>query len=479
MTDKYKVLLILPSFSSEKHYGKLSNVAPSLLPVSLVYLAAWLEKHNYRVEIFDGQVQEMTERTLKEKLSQFKPQVVGITCMTPMAYEAHKTAEVVRNFDENLLIVMGGIHPSILPDETLEDENVDIVVRGEGEFTFHEVISAYENDEGFDKIKGVSYRDGNSGRIIHTEERELLEELDILPFPALHLIPMDDYHQIPDAVFALPLRAMITSRGCPFKCIFCSARLMSGYKYRYRSPENVLGEMDILINKYNAKQIAMLDDNFVVNRERTVNICEGMIRRDFHKRTVWTCAARADQVEEELMRIMKKAGCKLISFGVETGTQRIMDLIQKDETLEQIQKAVELGKKAGLLIRGTLMLGLPTETVEESRKTIEFAKNIGLDFAKFSIATPYPGTVLYNLAKKQGLIDADDWSRFSSMAGFSDYDPVYVPEGREPGELKKLQKTATREFYLRPRQIFHLLKNMKGWKDFKMYFYAARSLLDK
>jgi len=216
-----------------------------------------------------------------------------------------------------------------------------------------------------------------------------------------------------------------------------------------------------------------------VNRERTLKICELMIRKGYHKKVVWTCAARADQVDEELLRLMKEAGCKLVSYGIETGTQRLMDLIEKQETLEHIKVAVRSSKKSGLLVRGTLILGLPTESKEESQKTIEFAKEIGLDFAKFSIATPYPGTVLFKLAQEQGLVDDKDWSRFSSMAGFTDYDPVFVPKGREPSELKDLQKQATREFYLRPKQVFHLLKNTRSWKDIKMYYYAARSLFEK
>lgn len=474
MSQRPKILLIFPSFSAEQHYGKLSKVAPSLMPVSLVYLAAYIEQQGYQVEIFDGQVEEMTEATVRARVQQTQPGIVGITCMTPMAAEAHRTAQIIKSVDPEILVVMGGIHPTILPAETMNDQAVDVVVRGEGEHTFHELITAWEQKQPLTGIAGLTYR--ADGKVVHAPDRALLEDLDSLPLPALHLISIDKYHQIPDATFALPLRGIITSRGCPFKCVFCSARQTSGFKYRYRSPDNVLEEVAILVNRYGARQLAVLDDNFVVNRERTTGICEGLLKRNYQKRLVFTCAARADQVDVQLLKLMRRAGCKLVSFGVETGSQRLLDLIQKELTLEQISSAVKAAKQAGLLVRGTLMLGLPTESYEDSVATIEFAKSLGLDFAKFSLATPYPGTELYRIAKAQGLVDDRDWSRFSSMAGFTDYDPVFVPQGRSGSELKQLQKRATREFYLRPRQIGNLLRNTRSLTDVKMYFYAVQSL---
>ncbi len=477
MSDHPSVLLIHPTFSTRLHYGKLSRVAPSLLPVSLVYLAAYLEKFHYPVRIYDGQVEELSDGILADRLRRERPDVVGITCMTPMAAEAHHAAKITKEVLPSALTIFGGIHPTILPDETLADPHVDVVVRGEGEMILHELLQENAGRGDLSGISGLSWR--RNGAVVHNPDRPPLEDLDALPFPAFHLIPMDKYHQIPDAAFALPLRGLITSRGCPFRCIFCSARLLSGYNYRYRSPDNVLAEMEVLINKYGARQLTLLDDNFVVNRDRTAGICDGMIARGYHQRVVWTCAARADQVDESLLRLMRQAGCKLVSYGVESGTQRLLDLVDKQLQLTQVERAVTWSKRAGLMTRGTFIIGLPTETPEETRRTIEYAKQLGLDLAKFSIATPYPGTPLYQMAKKQGLVDDADWSRFSSMAGFTEYDPVFVPEGREPKELKQMQKLATREFYLRPRQILNLLRNIRSGSDIKMYYYAAQSLLSK
>lgn len=473
--NKKKLLLILPHFSERRHYGSMSEVAPSLLPVSLVYLAGYLEKQGYPIRIFDGQVESMTESTIRSVIDEFKPDVVGITCMTPMVVETHLTAKVVKSCNPAPSVVVGGIHPSILPEEIISDTNIDVVVRGEGEITLHELLETLP-DMDLHHIQGLTFR--SEDKIVHTPDRPLLEDLDILPFPARHLVNYEGYHQVPDAVFAEPLREILTSRGCPFRCIFCSARFVSGYKYRYHSPDRVMEEVDLLVNTYGARQIAVLDDNFVVDRQRTIDICEKLMQRGYHKKVVWTTAARADQVDYDIMKLMKEAGFKLLSFGVETGSSRLLKMIQKGETKEQIQAAVENAHRAGLLVRGTLILGLPTETREDSLKTIQWAKDLRLDFAKFSLATPYPGTPLYQIAVQQGSL-TNDWSRFSSMAGFADYDPVFVPEGRDPKEMAQLQKQAMREFYFRPRQVYNMMRNIKSWKDIKMLYYGAKSVLTK
>ena len=472
---KDRVLLIFPQFKSELHYGRLSKVAPSLVPVSLVYLATFLQEKGIPVKILDGQVQELTPTTLRKEIEDYSPRFVGITSLTPIAEVAHQVAAVAKGVSREITVVMGGTHPTVVPEETIRDENVDIVVRQEGEHTLYEIVDAIIGKSDLEGIKGLTFR--RNGEIIHTEQRPFLEELDSLPLPDWSLVPLDSYHQIPDATFRKPVRCLLTSRGCPFRCIFCSARLSSGYHYRVRSPRNVIEEIDLLINRYGARQLAFLDDNFIVDQQRAMAICDLIIKRGYHKKVVWTCAGRADQISEPLLKKFKDAGCALISYGVETGSQRLLDIIKKSLTIEQIEEAVRLTREVGIKVRGTLMLGLPTETPEESQQTIEFAKKLGLNFAKFSLATPYPGTELYRLAKEQGLLKTDDWRYFSSMAGFGEYDPVYIPEGRDARELKQLQKRATREFYIRPRQIWDLLRNITSFHDIKLYLGVARELL--
>ena len=472
---KDRVLLIFPRFKSEFYYGRLSKVAPSLVPVSLVYLASFLQKKGIPVKILDGQVQELTPTTLRQEIEAYAPRFIGVTVLTPIAEGAHQVAAIAKGVSREITVVMGGTHPTVLPEETINDENVDIVVRREGEHSLYQLVETVIGGGDLERIEGLTFR--KDGEIIHTRERPFLEELDSLPLPDWSLVPLDSYHQIPDATFREPVRCVLTSRGCPFRCIFCSARLSSGYRYRVRSPQNVIEEIDLLINRYGARQLAFLDDNFIVDKQRAMEICDLIIERGYHKKVVWTCAGRADQISEPLLRKFKESGCVLISYGVETGSQRLLDLIKKGLTIEQIEEAVRLTRKVGIKARGTLMLGLPTETPEDSRQTVEFAKRLGLNFAKFSLATPYPGTELYRLAKEQGLLKTDDWRYFSSMAGFGGYDPVYVPEGREARELRQWQKRATRDFYLRPRQIWDLLRNITSFHDIKLYLGVARELL--
>jgi anaerobic magnesium-protoporphyrin IX monomethyl ester cyclase len=472
------VLLINPTFNVHEHYGKLSDAASLLLPVSLLYLGGMLEAQGVPVRIMDGQCDDLSEPSLLRMIEEMKPAFVGITMLTPTSFDAHKIAAIVKAHHPNMFVLAGGTHPTVLPEEVMEDRNIDVIAISEAEHTLIELYNVLSNGQDRNALRdvaGIWYRDGEE--IVKTADRPLFSDLDKLPLPMWHGVKMDLYHQVPDSSFARPMRVMMSSRGCPFKCIFCSARQVSGFKYRAHSAERVVEEMEILVNKYNARQIIFLDDNFIISKKRVFEICELIMKKGYHKKVVWTAAGRADEVNEPLLKAMKDAGCKMISFGIESGSPRLLELMKKGEKKEHIEKAVAMARKAGLKTRGTLILGFPTETREESIETIEFAKRLGLDFAKFSLATPYPGTALYNIAKERGLITGKDWSRFNSQAGYSTYDPVFIPEGRTASEMKELQRLATKEFYLRPRQIMELVTHIGGWSDVKLYMEVVKEII--
>jgi len=472
------VLLINPTFNVHEHYGKLSDAASLLLPVSLLYLGGMLEAQGVPVRIMDGQCDDLSEPSLLRMIEEMKPAFVGITMLTPTSFDAHKIAAIVKAHHPNMFVLAGGTHPTVLPEEVMEDRNIDVIAISEAEHTLIELYNILSNSRDRNALRdvaGIWYRDGEE--IVKTADRPLFSDLDKLPLPMWHGVKMDLYHQVPDSSFARPMRVMMSSRGCPFKCIFCSARQVSGFKYRAHSAERVVEEMEILVNKYNARQIIFLDDNFIISKKRVFEICELIMKKGYHKKLVWTAAGRADEVNEPLLKAMKDAGCKMISFGIESGSPRLLELMKKGEKKEHIEKAVAMARKAGLKTRGTLILGFPTETREESIETIEFAKRLGLDFAKFSLATPYPGTALYNIAKERGLITGKDWSRFNSQAGYSTYDPVFIPEGRTASEMKELQRLATKEFYLRPRQIMELVTHIGGWSDVKLYMEVVKEII--
>lgn len=444
-----KVLLINPAIDKEKKYGKLASMmlAPSV-PLSIVFLGSFLEKQGYEVRLFDEQIDWLTERRIQEVINEFHPGAIGFTCTTPGMARAHEIAADIKKINPQIKVVMGNIHPTVLPEETLRDPNVDLVVRGEGEFTFLESLQAFERGGDIKKIEGISHR--LNGGYNHNVNRQYQKDLDV--FPPINWKLLTDFND------SYAIEWILTSRGCPYKCVFCSARSVSGFKYRFNSPQRVIEEVDVVVQNYGTKFFSFADDNFVVKKDRTRDICKLLIERGYHKSTKWLCQTRADAVDEPLLELMREAGCEYISFGIETGTQRLLDLIGKSVKIETIEQAVNIAHRVGIKTRGSFMLGLPTETREDSLATIDFALKLPLDIAKFNLAVPYPGTELLNMAIAEGLQVTDDWSNINTAAGLSNTQAFYIPKGRTMAELARLQKRAHTRFYLRPRQIWRILK---------------------
>ncbi len=449
MTNYKRIVLVNPAIDKEKKYGKLVSMmlTPSV-PLSIVFLGSFLERQGYEVRLFDEQIEWLDEQRIQQLVNDFHPGVIGFTCTTPGMVRAHEIAADIKKINPEIKVVMGNIHPTVLPEETLRDTNVDLVVRGEGEFTMLEYLQALEQRGDISKIDGISYR--LNGGYYHTGQRAYEKDLDV--FPPVNWKLLTDFHS------SYVIEWILTSRGCPYKCVFCSARSISGYKYRFNSPERVIQEVDNVVNNYGAKFFSFADDNFVVRKERARQICNLLIERGYHKYTKWLCQTRADAVDEPLLELMRKASCEYISFGIETGTQRLLDLIGKSLKIETVEKAVNLAHQVGIKTRGSFMLGLPTETREESLATIDFALRLPLDIAKFNLAVPYPGTELLNMAIAEGLQVTGDWSQINTAAGLSDTQAFYIPKGRTMAELAKLQKMAHAKFYLRPKQLWRILK---------------------
>jgi radical SAM superfamily enzyme YgiQ (UPF0313 family) len=470
-----KIFIINPPYDIERYMGKLSEVGWVFPPSGLLGLASYLESKGVQVKLYDAQVET---KPLVESVREFRPDMVGITCTTALVYSMKHTAKLVKDsFD--VPVVVGGVHPTVLPNETLEDKNVDFVVRGEGEVTTHELLRALKTKR-FGKVLGLSYK--KNGKLVHNPDRPLIKNLDDLPFPAYHLIDVSKYKTSPDLDFGSRAMVVYGSRGCPYNCIFCANRVLTNRCYRARSVKNVMEEIDLLIKKYNMNFLMMGDNDFTVNRKWVVEFCKEYIRRGYSK-IGWDANARADQLDEELLALMKRAGCKLLSLGLESGVQRILDLMHKQTTVEQGEQAAIMIRKSGILVRASFILGMPTETRKESLETMRYSKRIPLDQVRFSIATPFPGTELYDIAVKEGM-KVDDWTKFSLMVGYTEHDPVYVPKGRTAGELKALQRKANMEFLLRPRQIWVMVKRIKSFRDLKnmirgFYHFMAASLFVK
>jgi radical SAM superfamily enzyme YgiQ (UPF0313 family) len=268
------------------------------------------------------------------------------------------------------------------------------------------------------------------------------------------------------------LGLIITSRGCPYDCMFCANKLLTKRTYRLRSIPSVIDEIEYYLKHYQINQLMIFDDNFAVDKKRTLELCTEFVRRGYPAKFNWWTEARVDVLDEEILTAMKRAGCSIISLGLESGNQRLLDLIKKNITLEQTRKTVELIHEAGIKSRASFILGLPSETRAESRQTIKFAYSLPLDQVRFSIATPFPGTELWDIAVQEGRIDPDniDWTKLSLMGGYADFLPLYFPEGRSAEEMKNLQKRANLFFFLRPRIILGYLSRIKSPDDFSNIF---------
>lgn len=448
--------------------GKLSKISFVFHPVGLAYIAAYLIDKGIEVKIFDSQVE--TE-PVQDVIKNFKPNVIGITCVTALVYSTIEVAKLIKIEFPNIIIIVGGIHPTIRPDDFLNEPAIDYVAVGEGEITMYEFVKALESGENPALLPGLMSM--KNGEKIVGPKRGMIQNLDELPPPALDLLPMGKYKVSPDVRTDDVVAGIVTSRGCPFNCIFCSNVLLTERKFRAHSIERVCSEVENLIDKYHISQLWIFDDNFAVNKKRSKEICKEFIKRGFHEKISWWAEARVDCVDEELLNLMAQANCRIISYGLESGNQRLLDLIEKNITLEQTEKTVFLTKKAGIDIRASFILGLPTETREESLKTIEFAKKLPITQVRFAIATPFPGTKLWDIAKEEGTLNFSSWKEFSMMSGYAVGSPVYAPKGRTPQELAKLQRWANMTFYLRFQIFRAYIKRISGFKGFVDITYGA------
>ncbi len=477
-----KVLLMSVPYTTEERYGKTIKklVGPSLLPpLGLAYIAAVIRKmEDVDVRILDTAIENMDMTDIKEFLEKNRFDLIGISMMTPMYGKFLKLIKQIKPITKETPILVGGPHASILPVETLkENPEVDYTVFGEGEAIMPDLILHLQGKKKIEDVEGIAYRQGNDIKL--NKPKKLIENLDTLPFPALDLLPIKKYIPAPSTYRRLPTLHMIASRGCPFYCTYCSAQSIFGRVHRAYSPKRMMDELEWIIDKYGAKDIFFLDDLFTKDKEWVHAVCDEILKRGIHKKICWSCSTRVSMVDYEMLKKMKKAGCWQIHFGVESGSQRLLNLIKKGITLEQSKNAMKICRKAGIQTRAYFMLGLPTETREESLQTIRFAKDIDPDYVKYSLTTPYPGTELFDIIKKEGNLKTESWELYKTMGGLGeDSERPYTPKGRTSKELNELQKRAHKEFFLRPKIILRFLFNIRSFDELKVYAKGALALLN-
>jgi len=438
-----------------------TRTSPSL---GLAYLAAVSEQAGHQIRVYDGDVEALP---LEAALREFEPHIVGITANTTQITAAWRDAAIVKQVSDTP-VVLGGPHPTVLPDESAAKPFVAAVVRSEGEATWTEILSRLDKAElsttgmSWDGILGVTFRQAD-GSVVSAPDRPPIpvEELDAMPFPAWHLFRLEQYTNLQPAVdqvsgHSLPI---LTSRGCPYRCTYCSQ--IGPRRWRARSTASVVAEWRWLVKERGAVEIGVLDDSFNINRQRVLEICQALLDEGLHH-VPWIMinGIRANLADEELLGAMKRAGCIRTAFGVESGNQAILDtVVDKHLTLDQVRSAFRAARAVGLETIGFFIIGLPGETEATMDDTIRLACELDPLVANFSIATPFPGTQMYETVKAQGRLLAETWDDFVFFEGKARFEMPGLPADL----VERKWKEAYRRFYLRPKRIARTLARKETW----------------
>lgn len=444
--------MVKPALSAEMLYGKLSGVGAYDAPLGLAYLASNLRQNNIKVEIIDAGAMNLSLNHLVDYIVAKNPEHVGISAVTIEMFSAAELAQLIKEKNPRIKIILGGVHLTAAPIETMKKyPQFDIGIIGEGEITLPHLIKVLADKSSLDKVNGIVCR--ANGEIVTTQEREPIYDLDSFPSPAWDLIPgfPTKYSPATYASHKGPTCSILTSRGCGHKCTFCFQGSM-GRILRFHKTEYVISTIKHLYKTYGIRDFRILDDQFLANKKRVFDICQILIREN--PDITFSCLARINTINPEILNLLKRAGCRQISFGIESGSQRILNLIKKGITLEGVSKAVELTQKEGIRTLGYFMMGFPTETEKNIQETINFACSLMLDDISFFFLTPFPGTEIYRTAHQHGIF-YNDWKRMSMFT-----EPCFIPAGLTKEKLIAYRKKGIIKFYIRPRILLSYIKSI-------------------
>lgn len=458
-----KILLVNPPYL-ENVYSGFKPAVQVQLPLGLAYIAAVIEQSGKKVEVLDANAEGLNVNEAVERIINSDSDIIGFTSTTLLMPMVQEMARRVK-LKTNKKIIVGGPHVTFFPKITLEEcKEIDIVAQGEGEDTIRELIA--KNFDDLHTIKGIAFRDSKT--IVINERRTRIDSLDELPFPARHLFKLGLYK--PGALWNIGFSGKqsmttLTSRGCPSRCRYCASLHFWGPQVRFRSINSIINEIESLIEKYKIRQLAILDDTFLANKNRIEQFCDEIIRRCI--KIKWWCYARLDYpYPKELFIKMRKAGCYGMNFGVESGNQKILDGVQKNIKLDMAKQIIASAKREGFLVLASFMIGLPGDTRKTVKETIDFSIHLNPHIAQFCITTPFPGTDLYNEALSKGwLKNVANWSDMGLHQRTK-----YRNEDLSSEEIYELYQMAHKKFYLRPEYFLllfkHLLRNPYQFKGF-------------
>ncbi|MEA1965488.1 MAG: radical SAM protein [Candidatus Aerophobetes bacterium] len=436
-------------------------------PIYLAYVVAVLKEEGFEVDFVDGILDELSIPEFAKVVKNKQAEMVILETSTPSIEYDLLTAKTLKEKIKDIFVVLVGSHATFFHEEIMrENEFLDCVCRGEFDFTIKDLAITLSQKGDLKEVKGITFRDKDGIHI--NEDRSLIQNLDEIPFPARDIVKDKNYRQ---GTFMGKLSTtMVSSRGCPYRCIFCLwPNILYGHKCRMRSAENVVDEIEEAVKKYGIDEIYFDDDSFALDKKRVLKICELIKKHNLKVRWIAQCRVSSIQ-DEEIANKMREAGCHYIRFGVESGSQRMLDFMKKGITLGQVRKAFKLCRKAGIKTQAFFLFGIPGETWQAINESIEFAKKIKPDSAQFAIAIPHPGTELYEICKKNGWLKYKKWEDFSACNSLIETDEL------SRKDLEEARVKAYREFYLRPAYIIRTLYKIKSFSYLVSTMRSAKSI---
>ena len=485
INDKIDILFINPPSSISERYGKedMGEVGGDLIPLGMASLAAYIREKGFGVGVLDCPTLKIDNKKVYEIIVKKDPAIIGFSTTTYSLSRAIELAKEVREKLPNKLTVIGGSHANVAGIETAGDYDVfDIVAYGlDGEYIAHDIVKKFKEKQYsrkefisdykmLENKKRIIYKKNN--KIFKNQPRENISNLDDLPLPARDLFPMERYIPLPNQYKKLPLTNMVVIRGCPYFCSFCD---QAGTGARRRSPQKVIEEIKDCVEKYGIKEISFWDDTMSYHKKWMREFLELLIKENLD--LVWSCYAAVNTVDKEILQLMYKAGCWNIFYGYETAIEELAENIQtnrKNKNFERMKKVAKWTKEVGIEVRGSFLIGLPGETPELAKQTIQNAIELDPDYAQFTLVCPYPGT---KLAKE---IEAGKWGKFitKDLEEYQCWNVTWLPEGyKNPKELKDMERYAFRKFYLRPSYILKRILKIRTFEDIKRYFKGGTALI--
>ena len=457
--DKQKVYLLYPPISKKERYSsEIGNAGGQQIPLGVYYLASFLRENNFNVKVTDAELLKYDASRMILEIRNFKPKYLGISSTTVAFHRAVEVASAIKKEFSDIIIIIGGPHVTANPELVLSFNEFDFGVLHEGEYTLLELLDVLNEGRSPETVKGIVYR-CNGNKIMITPQRQYISDLDSLPFPAFDLI--DDislYTPPPSNYKTLPVINVITSRGCPNQCTFCDNNIF-GRKYRQRSPENIVSEIKYLREKYGVREIAFVDDTFLIDKKRIYSLFNLLEKEKIS--FYWTCMSRINNTDYDFLQFLKAKGCWHISFGIESGDENVLKVIKKNISIEKAKEVITWCRKLKIKTKGFFIIGHPTETIETIKKTIKLACSLKLDDIVVTINTPIPGSLQYKEADQYGFLDKANWAEFNYWR------PVFIPNGLTKDILLKSHRNIYLRFYLRPRIILKYFLCFFGKGGFK------------